>query len=127
MAYAIMSSGGKDSALAFDRARRDQLDVRYFVNIYDGHTNRVRFHGVRRELIEQQARAMSLEPIMAAMRPHAFEPVFLETLQTLKDRDVTGVIFGNIHLHHVRAWYEERVTAAGFEYIEPIWGEPPIE
>src|SRR5262249_49412326 len=27
----------------------------------------------------------------------------------------------------VRARYEERVTGAGLEHIEPIWGEPPAE
>jgi diphthamide synthase (EF-2-diphthine--ammonia ligase) len=25
----------------------------------------------------------------------------------------------------VRAWYEERVRAAGLEHVEPLWGEPP--
>jgi diphthamide synthase (EF-2-diphthine--ammonia ligase) len=25
----------------------------------------------------------------------------------------------------VRAWYEERVTAAGLAHVEPIWGERP--
>ena len=47
MCYALMSSGGKDSTLALDRARRDGLDVRYLVNIYDGPSQRVAFHGVR--------------------------------------------------------------------------------
>ncbi len=37
------------------------------------------------------------------------------------------MIFGNIHLADVRAWYEERVRAAGLEHIEPLWGEPPGE
>ena len=32
---------------------------------------------------------------------------------------------GDIHLADVRAWYEDRVTAAGLEHVEPIWGEPP--
>ena len=35
------------------------------------------------------------------------------------------MIFGDIHLADVRAWYEERVRAAGLEHVEPLWGEPP--
>ena len=35
------------------------------------------------------------------------------------------MVFGDIHLADVRAWYEERVLGAGLEHVEPIWGEPP--
>jgi uncharacterized protein (TIGR00290 family) len=36
-----------------------------------------------------------------------------------------GVVLGDIHLADVRAWYEERVTAAGLAHVEPLWNEPP--
>ncbi|KPJ86765.1 MAG: hypothetical protein AMS18_15225, partial [Gemmatimonas sp. SG8_17] len=124
MIYALMSSGGKDSTLALDRARRQELDVRYFVNIYDGATQRVRFHGVHRELIARQAQALGLEPLITEAAPDGFEAAFLKLLGELQQRDVTGVIFGNVHLAEIRWWYEERVLEAGLRHVEPIWGEP---
>ncbi|UCD23156.1 MAG: adenosine nucleotide hydrolase [Gemmatimonadota bacterium] len=127
MTYALMSSGGKDSTLALDRARREDLDVRYFVNIYDGTTQRVRFHGVRRDLIELQAHALGLEPIMKEASENGFEAAFANVLQELKQRDVAGIVFGNVSLSDVRGWYEERVLAAGLQHLEPLWGEPSIE
>lgn len=127
MSYAIMSGGGKDSTLALDRSRRNDLDVRYLVNIYEGSTNRVRFHGVRRELIAKQAQCLNLELIARHTHPDTFEQAFHSALQELRDRGVRGVVFGNIHLADVRSWYENRVTGAGLEHIEPIWGDPPIE
>ncbi|MCH7873851.1 MAG: hypothetical protein IH965_00960 [Gemmatimonadetes bacterium] len=127
MTYALMSSGGKDCTLAFDRARRDGYDVRYLANIYEGTTDRVRFHGVRKELVSAQAEAMGLEPILRHTTPHDFEPVLVELLDELKRRGCRGVIFGNIHLADVRAWYEERVTRSGLEHVELLWGEPPME
>ena len=48
-------------------------------------------------------------------------------LQTLKQKGCDGVVFGNIHLADVRAWYEERVLAAGLDHVDPLWGDPPIE
>ncbi len=51
--------------------------------------------------------------------------MFPRALQELHDEGIAGVIFGNIHLADVRAWYEERVRAAGLEHVEPLWGEPP--
>ncbi len=127
MAYALMTSGGKDSMLALDRARQEGLDVRILATIYEGSTGRLRFHGVRHELIAAQAEALGLEYVAAATSPHPFEPVFEQLLRDLKDRDIQGVVFGNIHLADVREWYEERVKAAGLEHIEPLWGGPGIE
>jgi uncharacterized protein (TIGR00290 family) len=46
-------------------------------------------------------------------------------LASLREEGFAGVVFGDIHLADVRAWYEDRVTAAGLEHIEPIWGDPP--
>lgn len=127
MTYALMSSGGKDCTLALDRARRQGLDVRYLASIYEGTTGRVRFHGIRHELVAAQAEALGLEPLLHHTGPKDFEPVFLELLQDLKARGCTGVLFGNIHLADVRAWYEERVTETGLEHVELLWGEPPME
>lgn len=127
MAYALMSSGGKDSTLALDRARRMGLDVRYLVNIYEGTSGRVRFHGVRHALIVEQARALGLELLTAATSPASFEGTFTHLLRELKALGVQGVVFGNIHLADIRAWYEERVRAQGLEHIEPLWGAPPVE
>lgn len=127
MSYALMSSGGKDSTLALDRARRQGLDVRYVANIYNRPSARVAFHGVRAELIAAQASAQRLEHVAAATDPEPFEDVFVALLGTLRERGVTGVVFGNVHLADVRAWYESRVTAAGLEHVEPLWGARPAD
>lgn len=127
MSYALMSSGGKDSVLALDRARRQMLNVRYMVNVYEGSSERVRFHGVRRELIERQADSLDLELILGRTGPQDFDAAFGDTLEELRIRGVTGVVFGNIHLSDIREWYEQRVRAFGMEHIEPLWGDPPIE
>jgi uncharacterized protein (TIGR00290 family) len=127
MSYALMSSGGKDSTLALDRARRLGLDVRFLANIYDGSSGRVRHHGVRRELIEAQAASLGLECIQAGSGPEEFEVAFASVLDILKARGCQGLVFGNIHLEDVRGWYERRVRARGLEHVEPLWGEPGIE
>jgi diphthine-ammonia ligase len=123
MIYAIAWSGGKDAMLALDRSVRAGLDVRYALNLYDGTSGRVRFHGVRCELIRDQAKSLRLGMVQVRVGPRDFEAMFLRGLQSLKELGVGGIIFGNIHLADVRAWYEERTTANGFEHREPIWGD----
>jgi uncharacterized protein (TIGR00290 family) len=48
-------------------------------------------------------------------------------LKELNARKIGGVVFGNIHLADVRAWYEERSKAAKLKHVEPLWGNPPGE
>ena len=125
MTCALSWSGGKDSTLALDHALRAGLPVRHLFNIYDGRSGRVRFHGVRRELIAAQARSLGLDIVQRATDASGFEAAFLAVLDELAERGVDTVLFGNIHLGDVRAWYEERTTGRGFTHREPLWGEPP--
>lgn len=123
--YALSWSGGKDSTLALDRALRAGFDVAYLFNIYEGNSGRVRFHGVRAELIRTQAALLGIPLLQAPTHPHEFETVFLSLLAALGEAGITSIVFGNIHLADVRAWYEDRTRALGFEHVEPLWGASP--
>ena len=59
--YALLWSGGKDSALALQRARAAGLDVKRLLSFHDSSTGRVRFHATRVELIAAQAHAAGVE------------------------------------------------------------------
>ncbi|HEX9414974.1 MAG TPA: hypothetical protein VF916_15835, partial [Ktedonobacterales bacterium] len=123
--YAVCFSGGKDSMLALDRAVRAGLCVARLATLYDAASERVRFHAVPIAVMRAQAAALSLPLSLYPTTPATFEGVFLSALDELRSEGFGGLIFGDIHLADVRAWYEERVRAAGLEHVEPIWGEPP--
>ena len=123
--YALMWSGGKDSALALQRARASGLDVRCLLNFYDSATRRVRFHATTVQMIETQATALGLEVRAIGTSWDAMPSALADQLRRLRSEDFRGVVLGDIHLTDVRAWYEERVTAAGLEHVEPLWGAKP--
>jgi uncharacterized protein (TIGR00290 family) len=123
--FALMWSGGKDSALALDRARQAGMDVRLLVSFYDAATERVRFHATRVGMLEAQAAAIGIELRAIRTSWEEMEPRLRAELASLRAGGFTGVIFGDIHLADVRAWYEERVTAAGLRHVEPLWGVAP--
>lgn len=125
MKYALSWSGGKDSTLALDRARRQGLDVAYLLNIYEGSSGRVRFHGVRKELIVDQAASLGIPLLQGHTHPDNYETVFCRLLDSLQERGVTGIVFGNIHLVDIRAWFEERTQQYGLDHLEPLWGDAP--
>ncbi|HSJ24124.1 MAG TPA: diphthine--ammonia ligase [Longimicrobiales bacterium] len=122
---AVLWSGGKDSTLALQRALGDGVRVTTLFNLYDEASARVRFHGVRRELIQAQADALGLDLIQCGTAPDTFEAVFQAGLAELVRRGVNTLVLGNIHLADVRAWYEERTAAAGLAHVEPLWGWRP--
>lgn len=120
-----MWSGGKDSALALMHARARGLDVARLLNFYDPATDRVRFHATRSELIRAQADAIGVELHALGVPWDRYEAAFGTLLASLRAEGFAGIVFGDIHLADVRAWYEDRVRAAGLAHVEPIWGEPP--
>jgi uncharacterized protein (TIGR00290 family) len=122
---AVMWSGGKDSALALARARAMGIQVDRLLSFYDSTTGRVRFHATRVEMLQAQAAAIGIDLRAVPTTWAEMEASLQEELRSLTEDGFTGVVLGDIHLADVRAWYEERVTAAGLDHIEPIWGEPP--
>ena len=123
--HALMWSGGKDSALALDRATKDGIGIVRLISFYDRATRRVRFHSTRVEMLEAQSAAIGIDLHAISTTWPEMEVSLRHELSSLRAEGFSGVVFGDIHLADVRAWYEERVTAAGLSHIEPIWGEPP--
>ena len=125
--YALMWSGGKDSALAMKRARAGGLNVARLINFYDSATGRVRFHATPVEMLHAQAAAIGVELSAIGTTWTEMEARLETELRALRAEGFTGVVLGDIHLADVRAWYEERVRAAGLEHVEPLWDEAPLD
>src|SRR5450759_358440 len=123
--HAFMWSGGKDSALALGRAFTSGIVVDRLLSFYDSATRRVRFHATGVEMLEAQAAAIEIELHAIPTTWPELEASLRQELSSLREEGFSGVVFGDIHLADVRAWYEERVIAAGLKHVEPIWGEAP--
>jgi uncharacterized protein (TIGR00290 family) len=121
-----MWSGGKDSALALQRATDAGMQITRLINIHDAATRRVRFHATRVDMIQAQADAAGIELRALGTSWPDLEARLVAELAALRSEGFAGVVFGDIHLADVRAWFEDRVKAAGLEHIEPIWGEDPF-
>ncbi len=120
-----MWSGGKDSALALWRARRQGLDVRWLVTAYDQASARVRFHATPIAAVARQAEAVGARLIGVPTVWSALDASLREAFAALKSDGCAGVVFGDIHLADVRAWYEYRTVNAGLRHVEPLWGDEP--
>src|SRR5258708_13296525 len=96
--YALMWSGGKDSALALDRSWRPGLDVGRLISFYDSATRRVRFHATRVEMLEAQGAAIGVELHAIPTTWPEMEASLGRELARLQAEGFAGVVLGDIHL-----------------------------
>ncbi len=120
-------SSGKDSAWALHRLQESpEFEVSGLLTTVNVAFDRVAMHGVRREILLEQARACEL-PLTIVEIPfpctnEQYEAAFLKGLQGLAE-DSAVMAFGDLFLEDVRAYREELVSRAGWSCLFPIWGE----
>jgi uncharacterized protein (TIGR00290 family) len=124
-------SSGKDSALMLAALREDQCfePVALLTTVTAGY-DRVSIHGVRRELLAAQARAISLPLhemwVEPASSNTAYEAVLAQALSELRERysGVRRIAYGDLFLEDVRHYREQRLAALDWEGVFPLWGQP---
>jgi uncharacterized protein (TIGR00290 family) len=119
-------SGGKDSALALHRLLVEgRYEVVSLLTTCNEHFQRVSMHGVRVELLEQQARSIGLplEKVLVSQGGSNDEYVEKMRRQMLayKAQGVTQVAFGDIFLEDLKRWREENLAQVGLRGVFPIW------
>src|SRR3990172_1334350 len=125
-------SGGKDSAMAlYEIQQRQDYEVVALLTTLSEEYDRVSMHGVRRVLLEEQARslALPLEPVILA-KSHTneeYEAKMQATLSKFQRLGVSGVAFGDIFLEELRRYREDNLAKIGMKAIFPIWGRNTTE
>lgn len=123
---AISWSGGKDSCLAFYRARLE-FDVGALITMFTEDGSRSRSHGLRPEVLDCQAELLGLERISGRASWQTYETEFKCILGELGKRGYSHVVFGDIFLDDHRHWVERVCGEVGLVAVEPLWGAPTSE
>ena len=123
---AVSWSAGKDSCLAWLRAREQELDVSTFVTMCDA-DGTSKSHALPPGLIEAQVQAIGgvWQPVNVA--PGAYAQAFAEALGGLRESGHTHMVFGDIDLAAHREWIEPVCERAGLVAVFPLWGEKRVE
>ena len=122
-------SGGKDSALALHALMQDPLvDVVGLLTTVTAEYDRVSVHGVRRTLLQTQARQLGLPLYEATLRAAStndeYEASFLKSLQAIRSArpDIAQIAFGDLFLEDVRSYREALLSRTEWTPLFPIWG-----
>ena len=129
MKRALLSwSGGKDCAWTIERLRGSDVEVAGLLTTINEQADRVAMHGVRRELIEEQAQSLGI-PLWTALLPWPcpngrYEEVMAGMCRRAVSAGIEAVIFGDLFLADIRAYRERMLAGTGLEPLFPLWGEP---
>lgn len=121
-------SGGKDSALAFlSLIREKRYEIVTLLTTVTRDYNRISMHGVRVELLKEQANKLSkrldIVTISKGATNEEYEQTMMKKTKEYSRRGVSRVAFGDIFLEDVRQYREERTSQAGMECLFPLWGQ----
>jgi uncharacterized protein (TIGR00290 family) len=119
-------SGGKDSAMALHAVlQRTDLQITALLTTVTETYDRISMHGVRRELLVQQAESIGLPLHEVRIPPQCVNPVYEarmeEALRVHYDAGVRTVAFGDIFLQDLRAYRERNLARIGMTALFPIW------
>lgn len=122
-------SGGKDSSLAlYKTLQGGSYEVAYLVTSVSEKYQRISQHGVRVELLKEQAESIGI-PLRQLVMPdwpsmETYNQMMKEALAGFKEEGTCHAIFGDIFLEDLRRYREERLSRAGFTGVFPIWKVP---
>ncbi len=122
-------SSGKDSAWALHTLRQDpQVDVVGLFCTVNQAFDRVAMHGVRVELLLQQAKNVGL-PLQIISIPYpcsneAYAEIMTAFVAEAKQENIQCFAFGDLFLEDIRKYREDRLKDTGITPLFPLWGMP---
>lgn len=119
-------SGGKDAAFCLHKMQQDKnYSTDLLLTSINAAHNRISMHGVRRELLELQAKAIGI-PLTTVELPEQptmkeYEETMGKKLSALKEKGYEAAVFGDIFLEDLRRYREEKMASLGIECRFPLW------
>ena len=103
-----------------------EMEVVLLVSTINIEYRRVSMHGLREQLIVEQAASIGLplHKMMVLNQPSnsSYEISLRETLRQLKREGIETVVFGDIFLEDLRAYRESLLAEEGLKAVFPLWG-----
>lgn len=119
-------SGGKDSAMALHALLQDPhvKVVALLTTVTEGY-ERISMHGVRRELLQRQAKSVGLPLHEVLIPPECVNSIYEARMEAALrkhfENGIRKVAFGDIFLEDLRAYREKNLARIGMTALFPIW------
>lgn len=119
-------SSGKDAMWCLHQLQADkQLSIKKLLTTVNTKTNRVSMHGLRRNLLQQQTKALDLPlysiELDGKTSMEAYNKIMRKHLEILEKEGFTHSIYGDILLQDLREYRETELAEVNLEPVFPLW------
>jgi diphthine-ammonia ligase len=97
----------------------------FLANTISDDYKRVRFHGVKDTVIQDQAAALGIPLLQQSTRADNYEEDYKNNIKAVKNID--GLVFGDIFLQDCLVWANKVAKDMGTHAIEPLWDQKPLQ
>lgn len=129
MKVGVLFSGGKDSALALKKARKEN-EIECLISVISKNKESYMFHVPNIGLTEIQAKAMNL-PIIKKITKGEKEEELKDLKKAIKEAKekfkIEGIVTGALESNYQKARIEKICKAQGLECINPLWKMDQLE
>jgi len=130
--YVLFVSGGKDSFLALRalvQLQKTQVFQVVLLTTFDATSRIIAHQNVSIDMVMKQAEHLGL-PLMGVPMHRGSKEGYVNRIERALDviekkiGKVDTMVFGDLHLDHIRGWREEQMGEFGSKQLYPIWGTP---
>lgn len=121
-------SSGKDAALALFKIQQSKVyNIDKLVTTVNQSFDRVSMHGLRTELLEEQAKALGLPLQTILLSKDVSMEIYSSkmkiAMEDLINKGYAYGVFGDVFLKDLRAYREDKLKEVGIKGVFPLWGK----
>ena len=117
-------SAGKDSCFAYYKAKQQGHNIISLFNFTEFDGANSLSHGLSAGIIHRQITATGLSFLQKPMPKENYRNEFIALIQQWKkEKNIEGIVFGDIYLEEHREWIEMACKESGVAPIFPLWGK----
>jgi uncharacterized protein (TIGR00290 family) len=124
----VTSGSGKDSVLSIYKLMKNiDFEIVAQITTITQDYNRISMHGVRKELLVNQAKSLNIPLEIVSISKGAdnneYEKKMRSLLEKYKQEGIDTVVFGDIFLEDVRSYRTDNLSKINMTGIFPLWNE----
>lgn len=125
-------SSGKDAAMAYLQLFNNKnYQVRSLLTTLSSEHKRISMHGIREEVLDQQAALMNVPLQKIYLEQDAdietYNNAMRAALAVLRAQSIGTVAFGDIFLEDLRSYREQQLATENFKAVFPLWNSNTSE
>lgn len=135
--HVLFASGGKDSFLAIRAMvrlartrKKDSLFGMILLTTFDATSRIIAHQDISIDIIAQQAQHLNISLVGVPMHRGSSESYVqriqrgLDVVEKHTGSKVKALVFGDLHLEHIKGWRDEQLGPLGYELKYPLFGAP---